>query len=198
MVIRALLVDHPLKASLPLVVVVGDIRHEVGIASLALAHHAVFIVAKVSGAKPERVLLIVGMASRAQCSHGVFNRPAVVQGRLEEILIKNYLKGAEILILLPSQTGHGKIPDCVEILNIARTGDDPVCGLNCLPGREGPCNVFNIRSLIAIFWPVGIIGGLAPGPSLNRQCQIVDLLPGVVVIKLPVDPPTGGLQQSAE
>ena len=36
MVIRALLVDHPLKASLPFVVVVGDIRHEVGIASLRL------------------------------------------------------------------------------------------------------------------------------------------------------------------
>ena len=59
------------------------------------------------------------MASRAQLAT-VFNRPAVVQGRLEEILIKNYLKGAEILILLPSQTGHCKIPDCVEILNIAR------------------------------------------------------------------------------
>ena len=160
MVIRALLVDHPLKASLPFVVVVGDIRHEVGIASLALAHHAVFIVAKVSGAKPERVFLIVGMASRAQCGHGVFNRPAVVQRGFEEILIKNHLKSAEILILLPSQTGHCKIPDRVEILNIARTGDDPVRGFYCLPGREGPCNIFNVGSLIAVFWPVGMIGVL--------------------------------------
>ena len=77
--IGALFVDHTLIAALPFVVVIGDIGDEVGIAALALAHHAILVIAKVSGAQPQCILLFIGMAGTLQGLDGLLDGTAVIE-----------------------------------------------------------------------------------------------------------------------
>src|SRR5690606_15065385 len=72
-VIGALLVDDTLEAALPLVGVVGDIGHEVGITAVALAHDAVLVIAEAGGAQPQRAIFFIGMAAAYQRLHRIFH-----------------------------------------------------------------------------------------------------------------------------
>ena len=77
--IGALFVDYTLIAALPFVVVIGDIGDEVGIAALALAHHAILVIAKVSGAQPQCILLFIGMAGTLQGLDGPLDGTTVIE-----------------------------------------------------------------------------------------------------------------------
>ncbi len=48
--ISAMFIDHAGEAALPFVDVVGDIRQEVGVAAILLAHHAILVIAEIRGA----------------------------------------------------------------------------------------------------------------------------------------------------
>jgi hypothetical protein len=69
-VVRALDVDHLGEAALELLDVIGHIGHEVGVAAVGLAHHAVFVVAVVGGLEPQRAVLLIGLAVGDQAVHG--------------------------------------------------------------------------------------------------------------------------------
>ena len=49
-VIGPLLIDDSFEASLPFVVMVGDVWHEIGVATLSFAHDPVFVITEVSRA----------------------------------------------------------------------------------------------------------------------------------------------------
>ena len=76
--VRALFIDDSLEAPLPLVVVIRDIGNEVGIATLAFAHDPVLVVTKVSGAQPECVLLLEGVAGLLKRADGLLDCATVV------------------------------------------------------------------------------------------------------------------------
>ena len=79
MVICTLFVDHTLVAALPFIVVISDIGDEVGIAALTFAHHAILVIAKVSGAQPQCILLFIGMAGTLQGLDGLLDGTAVIE-----------------------------------------------------------------------------------------------------------------------
>ena len=58
---------------------VGDIRYEVSIATLTLAHNPVFVVTKVGGSQPQRATFLVGIAAFYQTLYRGLNRTALVQ-----------------------------------------------------------------------------------------------------------------------
>jgi hypothetical protein len=72
-VIRPLLVDDALKAALPFVEVVGNIRDKVGVASLALSHNPIFVIAKIGRAQPECVIQLIGVTVGYECINGMFD-----------------------------------------------------------------------------------------------------------------------------
>ena len=61
-VVSALLIDDALKATLPLVVMVGNVRHKIGVAAFAFAHDPIFVITKVGCPQPQRVLIFEGMS----------------------------------------------------------------------------------------------------------------------------------------
>ena len=48
MMVGSLLINNALETPIPLVVVVRHIRNKVGVATLALSHNTVFVIAKIS------------------------------------------------------------------------------------------------------------------------------------------------------
>ncbi len=61
MVIRALDVDHVVKATLPLAQMVGHIGHKIRVAAFAFSHHAVFVVSKCSACEPQRPIFLISV-----------------------------------------------------------------------------------------------------------------------------------------
>ena len=84
-VIGAELGDRALVAALPLGDVIGDVRHEVRVRAVGLAHHAVLVVAEVGRAQPQRAAFLVGVAAGDQLAHGLLDLAVGVQRRLEVV-----------------------------------------------------------------------------------------------------------------
>ena len=64
--VAALLVDDVGEAPLPLADVIRDIRHEVRVGTIALAHHPVLVIAKTGGLEPQRAFMLMRHAVRTQ------------------------------------------------------------------------------------------------------------------------------------
>ena len=106
-VVGTLLVDDALvKSPLPFVVVVGNVGHEVGVSAIALAHNAIFIIAKFSCAQPQCVMILIGVASvlkrRSPClfDGATYHREMI----REKYWSKHHLKSAEGLDPAPVAT----------------------------------------------------------------------------------------------
>ena len=78
-VVGALDVNDLGKAALPFGQVVGNIGHKIGVAAVRFTHHAVFVVAKIGGAQPQRTVLFVGVTRGVQRGHGLIDTPIGVQ-----------------------------------------------------------------------------------------------------------------------
>ncbi len=57
--VGSLLINNALETPIPLVVVVRHIGNKVGVATLALSHDTVFVIAKIGCAQPKRTILLV-------------------------------------------------------------------------------------------------------------------------------------------
>ena len=77
-------VDDALKAAVKLFLVIGDVRCEIRRHAVGAHQHAVFVVAVLSGAEPERVVCLIQMSALLQRLHSGGHKPAVVQRLLGE------------------------------------------------------------------------------------------------------------------
>src|SRR5699024_12457716 len=58
MVIRPEEVDKSVKAALHLVIMIGDVRHEVSVCTVALAEHAVLVITEICRPEPQGIVLL--------------------------------------------------------------------------------------------------------------------------------------------
>ena len=117
--IRALLVDDARKTAPPLVQMIGHVRHEIGVAAVALAHHPVFVVAEIGGAQPQRIILLVGVAAGDQLVDRLLDFAIGVQRGLQREHIEVHPEGAQIEVLFAAQISHREMADRLGIVHIA-------------------------------------------------------------------------------
>ena len=198
MVVGALDIDHLLETALPFGDVVRHIRHKVGVAAVALAHHPVLVVAISGGLEPQRAVLFVGLAGLLQFLHCRINPATQVQAAFQVIVVKAHRKGLEVQVLLVAQVGHGKQPDVVQRLDIARGGEAAVVRLHRLAGQKVGGYVGDVLAVVGLLGPLRVAGLEALGPQLGAGGQGADLHARVVVIELAVHRPALRLVQVAD
>ncbi len=113
---------------------VGDVGHEVGVAAVGLAHHAVLVVAVVGRAQPERAVLLVGLAGLDQLVDRLLDPAAGVEAGFEVVMIELDLERLQVQILLVAQIGDRELAHAIEVVDIAAGGELAVVGLDGLPG----------------------------------------------------------------
>ena len=95
-VVSTLFIDYGFKTALPFVQVVGDVGQEVGVTPFALAHYAVFVIAKVGGAQPHRAIFFIGVAVGDQLLDSGVDIAFFVKRGLQEVDVKLNAKGFEV------------------------------------------------------------------------------------------------------
>ena len=181
-VIRALDVNHFVKTTIPFIQMIGDIGHKIGVAAVGFAHHAVFVIAKIRGAQPQRTAFFVGVPHFAQARHGLFHRACSVQRRLKKIVVESHTKRLQIQILLAAQIRHRKITHSIQIINVFLRGH-AVDGFTC---KVGVGNIDDVITAIAALRKRRIVHAQTLATRLHRNRQIGNLLTRVIVVKLAV------------
>ena len=201
MVVTALYVDGVIKATLPLGDVVGNVRNKIGIATFGLAHHAVFVIARIERGcpQPKRALIFISMATRNQFGYGFLDAPGGVERALQIVGVEGQAKRLQVQVLLIAQVSHGKAANVVQVVDVAigryRLS---VRGANRLAGHEVIGNVHDVVAPIAIGGILGAIRRKAFGARLHANRKIVNLVAGVVVIKLAADFESGSVKHPAD
>ncbi len=185
-VIGALHVDDLAEAALPLAEVIGDVRHEVGVAAVRFAHHPVLVVAVVGGAQPERAVLLVGLAARDERLDHLLDLALGVEAGFEVVEVEPYAESLEIGVLLFAQARHGEPAYRVQVF-------DAVFCQNKIAS-----DFFDIFAVVAFFGPAGCAWLQPPRTRLHGQRELVDLGAGVVVVKLARDRMALPLQQGRD
>ncbi len=80
--VRAPHVDHQFEPALQLVVVIGDVRREIGIQAVLALDDTILVVAERSGTEPARPVLRIQMARGIECRQRFGNATGVVQRTL--------------------------------------------------------------------------------------------------------------------
>ena len=60
-------IDTTIEAAVELVLVVGDVGREIGVATIGLDEYAVLVVAEVRGSEPYGIVFVVEVSPLAQC-----------------------------------------------------------------------------------------------------------------------------------
>ena len=186
------------KAALPLLDVVGHVRHEVGVAAVGLAHDAVLVVTVIGAAQPQRAAVLEGLAGRDELLHRGLDAAAAVEAGFEEVVVEAHAEGLEVQVLLVAQVGHGELADVVQVLRVAGGGELAVVGMHGAPGQVVVGDVLDVVAVVGRLRPAGIARLEALQPCLGGGGQRGDLHPGVVVIKLARDRPALGVEQVAD
>ena len=166
-VVAALDVDGAGEAALQLGQVVGHVGHEVGVATVGLAHHAVLVVAVLGGAQPQRAAFFEGLAGAHKAAHGVVDAAAGVQAGLEEVVVEAHAQGLQVQVLLVAQVGHGELADAVHVVRVARGGEGAVVGIHRLLRREVGRHVGDVAAVVGALGPLRVarLQGLADAPG---------------------------------
>src|SRR5690606_22057733 len=96
-----------LVAALPLAHVVRDVGHEVGVAAVGPAHHAVLVVTEIGGPQPQRAAVLVGVAVGAQGGDGLLDLAIGIQRAFQEVDVEADAVGSQVAVLLAAQPGEG-------------------------------------------------------------------------------------------
>ncbi|CAM2147879.1 hypothetical protein PT2222_10321 [Paraburkholderia tropica] len=186
-VVRALDVDDLGEAAFPLGDVVCDVRQEVRVGAVGLAHHAVLVVAVVGRLEPQRAVLLVGLARGDQRLDGLLDAAFGVERRFEVVAVELHAERLQVEILLVAQVGDGEAADRFEVFRILRAGD----GLAVL-GRDGFAREVVAGDFGDVF---AVVGGFGPARVARLQAararlggdgEIADLHARVVVVELAV------------
>ncbi len=197
-VVGAQLGDRAFIAALPLGQVVGDVRHEVGIGAVGLAHHAVLVVAEVGGLQPQRAAFLVGMAGSDQLLHRLLDLAVAVQRAFQEVDVEVDAERGQVVVLLVAQVGHGKAADRIEILRILAAGDQVAFQIDRFAGQVGLGDVADVVATVAVFRPAFAVRGQAERARLHRAGEVLDLHAGVVVVELALHVPAVGIEHARQ
>ncbi len=154
---------------------VGDVRDEVGVAAVGLAHHAVLVVAEVGGAQPQRAVLLVGVAARREGLHHRVHAAVGVQAGFQVVDVELDAEGLQVGVLLAAQRRHGEHAHGFEVRDVAA------------PGDEGARDLLDVFAAVAVLGPAGLARLHAARARLHREREVVDLRAGVVVVELARD-----------
>ena len=198
MVISTLFVDYESKTTLPFVQVVGDIRNEVGIATVCFTHDTVFIIAKVSGAQPESASVFVGVTIFNQCLNGFFNLTFGVERGFKEVDVKIDTECLEIKILLVAQISDCKVTNTFEVLSVFGACEALIFRRYGVTTHKALGEINDVLAAVAVFWPACIVRGQALTPRLNRQSKVINLLACIVVVKLTGDVPACRFEEATQ
>ena len=84
MMVRSPDIDHAIKPTAILIVMIGDVRSEVGQRAIGLAQDAILVVTKIRRTEPQGSVLFKGKASLLQALKGFFNSSALHKRTLGE------------------------------------------------------------------------------------------------------------------
>ena len=196
--IGAQLGDRALVAALPFAEVIGHVRHEIGVAAVGFAHDAIFVVAVVGAAQPQRAAFFVGVAMADQFAHGLFDFAVGVERGFEVVHVERDPEGGEIEILFAAQIRDGETTDGVEVVGIARADHRDAIDVDRRAVEIGLRHVGDVVALIEIVGPTVVAGFQAFRAGLGRFRKILDLHPGIVVIELALDAPTVGIEHARD
>ena len=161
---------------------VGDIGHKIGVAALGFAHHAVFVIAKIRGAQPERAALFIRVTHFGQTRNGLLNRTRGVERGLQKVIVKLHAKRLQIQILLATQIRHRKLAHCIQIVDVFLRGH----AVDRLARKIRLGDVNDVITTIAAFRKRRIVHAQTLATRLHRNRQVGNLLTRVIVIKLTV------------
>ena len=174
--IRALDVERTVEAALELRHVIRDVGHEVRVAAVGLAHHAVLVVAEIGRAQPQRAFVLVGRAGLHEPGHRRIDASVGVERTFERIAVESHAECGEVAVLFLAQLGDGEAADRLDVGKIVADLVE-----------------IALRELADVFAAVAVLGELArfaedlAGARTHRYGEIPDLLPGVVVVELARD-----------
>jgi len=194
-VVAALNVHDLVKAALPLGNVVRHVRHEVRVGAVALAHHAVLVVAVIGRPEPQCPVLFVGFSGLDQLVDRGLDAAAGVQAGLQVVVVEPDLECLQVQILFVAQIRHGELANRIEIVDVATGGVLAVVGADGLLCLEVFSDVGDVLAVVeglaervvGVGRPAGIARLEPLGPQLRAVGQRGDLHAGVVVIELAPD-----------
>ncbi len=206
MVVGALNVDRAWKAAPPFGHVIGDIRHEVRVRALALAHDAILVVAVVGGAEPERAFMPVRLSLRLEYDDGFIDHPVGIERRLEIVRVESHTERLEVQILFLSELGDGKSRQVFQEHLGRRCAADFGGFDGCqqllralVPHSQIAFGYFaNVLSVIATLGNRRFPAGDLSHVREHRRTEVGDLHPGVVVVELARHLPPGPLEQRGD
>ena len=197
MVIRALNVHSFNKAAFKFAQVIGNIRHEISVVAVLLAHHTIFVIAEffeIGCAEPKSAVLLIGVTGsnkRVDCS---FHQTVRIQRAFQVEIVKSDAKSIEVTVLFIFQVTDREGADTGFVIDITAGGDYlTVTGFNRFAIQKVFGNVFDVKPLIAIFRKDNAFALKFFDAQTDRIRQRLNLYAGIVVIKLAADVPTLGL-----
>ena len=160
-------VDLAIEAALALVLVVGDVRGEVGVLAAGANQHAVLVVAEFGGAQPQRALAPVGMPLSLEDRQRAIHRArvALVQGALICPAIE----------ALDRECGQRRLH---LLHHHAHRGAANLGGIDRVLSHQ-------VHELLNVCTPVAVLGNrLIPCHSDHRLAELTHLRAGVVDVEL--------------
>ncbi len=97
MVIRPPYIDDAIETALEFLLMIGDIRGEIGGAPVPAHHHAVFLVTETAGLEPQGAFVFVDLPRIAKGLDAARHPPAVVKALLAEPLVEAHPEIEEVL-----------------------------------------------------------------------------------------------------
>ncbi len=157
--IRALHVDRAVKPALPLGDVIRDIRQEIRVRAVALAHDAVFVVAdsRWCGARARRLVRTCGPPRRARRRSA--RRCRRCRARIRDSTVELHAERLQVEVLLRAQRLHGELANVVRVV-AARV----VRMLRAIPLRD-------LADVLTVIAAVGDRRG-SPGPRADAACTL--------------------------
>ena len=218
-VVCAQKVDAAGVAAVELVLVVGDVRREVGVGAVCLDEHAIFVVAEVRGAEPRGAVLLVDEAQLVELCDGLGDNglPCLVfgvQGALGEPHVEVQPEVREHVLVVAEDGVVGHVHEgCLALLG---AGLHP---LEALLADDLDGDVDDVGACVAVFGELGavlirvsddVIVGLGAGHALlheggdlqvaarDRLGEDVHLVAGIVDVELAGDLVAGEFHDAAQ
>ncbi|MNS90914.1 hypothetical protein D3C72_1249860 [compost metagenome] len=184
-VVAALDIDGLHEAALPFHQVIRDIRHEIRVGAVRLAHDAVLVVAEVGGAQPQRAILLVGVAGLDQGFDGAVDLAVRVQRRFQVVIVELHAERLQVDVLFVAQVGDGKRADRVDVFHVAiGRGRLAIAGRDGLAGLEVVGDIGDVVAVVGGLGPFGVAGLEAARARLHGIGQGLDLHARVVIVEL--------------